>query len=84
MTDDRKEAVDQAAKGLTRAAQNYTNAEDFVAVLKLWTKDLDRMQLVNVVAQLAAQLSNFYGSDPLADNAEVIDADLRAWLDGTL
>lgn len=82
MNENEKKAIDEAARGLTRAAQNYTTPADFVGALQLWTQDLTRMQLVNVIAQLACQLSNFYDSDPMAANAERFDADMRAWLDG--
>ncbi|WP_133057266.1 hypothetical protein [Mycolicibacterium parafortuitum] len=75
-------AVDEAAKGMTRAARNYTTAEDFVAAVQLWTHDLNRQQLLALVAQLSCQLSNFYSADPLTAEGRATEEDLIAWLNG--
>lgn len=81
VTGEEKAAVDAAAKGLTRAAQNWSGVEDFVDALRLWTRDLGRRELVAVITELALQLSAFYGADPMAADAEVTEAELFRWLD---
>jgi hypothetical protein len=56
-----------AARAITRASQNYTDAKAFAQALHMYTDVLDRRQLVEVMAQLAGLLSSFSDADPFTE-----------------
>ena len=86
MTPEHRAAVTRAAKAITRAAQHNTDpnsAEQRNAMtdaLLMHTAGFTRQQFLALVGDLAGMLANFYGADDLAADAEVTDAELRAWL----
>ena len=80
--EDWRTRVRAASAGITRACQNYVSAEVLCDAVNSWTRGMDRRQLLLLVAELGAILAFQYGSDPMAEDAELVAEDLASWLRG--